>query len=89
MLLLEVRDLRTNDLIASYDVTGEDLGGTVRAIATDMPETACLITVERDNPLGDLTPTPAAVPEPAPTPAAAPTVDPDPAATDPGTVGTA
>lgn len=67
MMLLEVRDLTTNDLLTSYDVTEtspEDLPGVIRAVVTDMPQTACFIAVERDEAGGELTATPDPLPEP-------------------------
>lgn len=81
MLLLEVRDLRTNDLLTSYDVTDTaDQPGVVRAATAAMPDGACVITVERDSPLGDLTATPDPLAEPLPEPAPADPTDPtDPA----------
>lgn len=67
MLLLEVRDLRTNDLLTSYDVTdATDQPGVVRAVTATMPDGACIITVERDTALGDVTATPEPLAEPDP-----------------------
>lgn len=64
MMLLEVRDLRTNDLLTTYDLTEvADVPGTMRAVELTRPATACTISVERDEPLGELTDPPAAVPE--------------------------
>lgn len=64
MLLLEVRDLTTNDLLTSYDVSETvDQPGVVRAVTTTMPAGACTITVERPEPLGELTDLPAPLPE--------------------------
>lgn len=64
MLLLEVRDLATNELLTSHDVTdAADLGGTIRAVELSRPATACTITVERAEPLGELTDPPAPIPE--------------------------
>jgi hypothetical protein len=67
MHLLEIRDLASNDLLTTYDVTAAvdapDYAGVLRAVQRDMPATACCITIELDEPRGPLTALPAAIAE--------------------------
>lgn len=73
MDLAEVRVLSTNDLVRTYDLTDEtDKDGVTRAIFSGIDQAnECVVRVQRDEPMSELT-----TPNPAPEAAVEPPADP-------------